>query len=285
MTDGVSTIVYRAERGGERFYLRVLPEAGTTFGPEARAHQHARSLGCRVPEVLAYEASDPVLERSIMLMTEIPGRPLSADLSPADAEAIVKAAGRDLARINAIPVSGFGWVDRSSADIPTEITAMHPTLDDMLDTEYRPVIERLPDGAVRDIDPESLRQALHRALEAVRGGGDSVLVHGDFDASHIFVDNERYSGIIDFGEIRGMPALYDLGHHWMHDRERLPYSTLDWLIAGYSEVKPLPEDATRWIRAWSCLIVARALVRGLRRNPESQIVVAARSSLSRDLAG
>lgn len=285
MTDGVSTVVYQAERGDERFYLRIQPEEGATFAPEVRAHQLARSLGCSVPEVLTYEAIDPILGRSTMLTTEIPGRPLSPEVDPVDAEAIVRAAGRDLVRINTIPVNGFGWVDRSSPDVPDEIAAVYSDLDGMLDEEYRPIIEKLPGDAVPGVDPDDLKCCLHAALETIRDGGGSLLAHGDFDTSHIFVDNGRYSGIIDFGEIRGMPSLYDLGHHLMHDRERLPFSTLDWLIDGYSEIDPLPEDAGRQIDAWSRLIAARALVRGLHRDPRSDIVATARRSLARTIAG
>jgi len=284
MTDGVSTVVYRAERGDERFYLRILPEEGATFAPEVRAHQLARSLGCQVPEVLAYEALDPALERSIMLTSEIPGRPLSEDVSAIDAEEIVRAAGRDLARINSIPVSGFGWVRRDTADVPDEPAAEHPDLASMLAAEYGTVIDGLPADAVPGVDAERLRLHLFRALETARAGGESRLAHGDFDTSHIFVHDGRYSGIIDFGEIRGMPTLYDLGHHRMHDQERLPYSTLGWLVDGYREVSPLLGDSMHQILAWSSLIAARALYRGLQRTPASQIVIAARLSLIRDLA-
>ncbi|MEZ4571006.1 MAG: hypothetical protein R2849_11895 [Thermomicrobiales bacterium] len=59
-----------------------------------------------------------------------------------------------------------------------------------------------------------------------------------------------------------MPRLYDLGHHLMHDRERLPYSTFGWLLEGYGEVTALPEAHREMILAWSRLIAARALLRG-----------------------
>ena len=38
------------------------------------------------------------------------------------------------------------------------------------------------------------------------------LAHGDFDATAIFYRDGRYSGLIDFGEIRGTEPLFDLGH-------------------------------------------------------------------------
>jgi hypothetical protein len=52
--DGVSTYVYRVVRGDEVFYLRVLPEVGKTFAPEALAHTTLRERGVRVPEAIYY---------------------------------------------------------------------------------------------------------------------------------------------------------------------------------------------------------------------------------------
>lgn len=283
MPEGVATTVYRATRGDERFYLRVLPEEGATFAPEVRAHQLARALGCRVPEVLAYAAYDPAFERSTMLTTEIPGRPLSAEVDPADARRIVHAAGRDLAKLNLTPVDGFGWVDRQSRGIDVELSGKHPDLDALLDSEYRRSIDGLPSGAVPGLPPTKLDAGLRATLEAARGNHPSRLVHGDFDTTHIFVEDGEYSGIIDFGEIRGMPGAYDLGHHLMHDRERLPYSTIDWLIEGYAESAPQTGNDLEQIRVWSTLIAARALYRGLERSPDSEIVATARRSLRRNL--
>jgi len=283
LTDGVSTIVYRATRGDECFYLRILPEVDATFAPEVRAHQLARELGCAVPEVLAYEARDPILERSTMLTTEIAGQPLSVEIDVAAARRIVMAAGRDLARINSIPVEGFGWVDRSAQEIESGLRGEHHDLDVLLDGEYRQVLDSLPDDAVPGLPSGELGHGLRAALAAAQCDDPARLVHGDFDTSHIFVAEGSYSGIIDFGEIRGMPDTYDLGHHLMHDRERLPYSTVGWLLEGYREMRPLSETAGDRMRAWSLLIAARALSRGLQRAPDSRIVATARRSLLRTL--
>lgn len=46
-------------------------------------------------------------------------------------------------------------------------------------------------------------------------GEQGYLAHGDFDTTHIYQDNGRYTGIIDFGEIRGADRWYDLGYFHM----------------------------------------------------------------------
>jgi Ser/Thr protein kinase RdoA (MazF antagonist) len=93
------------------------------------------------------------------------------------------------------------------------------------------------------------------------------LAHGDFDVSHIYQHEGRYSGIIDFGEIRGAHRLYDLGHFYLHDGETLPYLLLPALLEGYRDVLPLPPNHERRIALVGLLIGVRALARNVRRRP------------------
>ena len=76
------------------------------------------------------------------------------------------------------------------AEIQEEILSWHDRLD-------------LPADESR-----AAQDLLHQSL----GDPDATawLAHGDFDCSHIYVADGRYSGIIDFGEIRGANPWYDL---------------------------------------------------------------------------
>ncbi len=74
--DGISTFVYRLRRGEETFYLRVLPEAGDSFAPEAHVHTLLRQRGARVPEALYLEHRNEALQRSVMVTTEIGVAPI-----------------------------------------------------------------------------------------------------------------------------------------------------------------------------------------------------------------
>ena len=283
VTEGVSTVVYRARRREEGFYLRILPELGLTFAPEVQVHERARALGCQVPEVLAYEACDPVLERSVMLTSEIPGRPISPKIDRSAAREVMREAGRDLARINSIPVDGFGWIDRRSASVDAPLSAAHQSLEALIGSEYRPALVSFPDDAVPGIQFDRIVAALDEAIALLSSEKTARLAHGDFDTSHIFVQEDQYSGIIDFGEVRGAPWFYDLAHHRMHDRERLPFSTLSWLIEGYEQITPLPDDFHVQLSSMTLLIAARSLHRGHQQSPDSQIVQTARHALRREI--
>ena len=239
--EGVSTFVYRIARGDERFYLRVLPEADASFAPEVGVHQQLRARGVGVPAVIHFEHRNAALQRSVMVTREMPGHALDRSGLDRHTPAILHRAGQDLATINSLSVNGFGWVERDHDDT-TRLTAPHSTCRafslehraadlallsaTMLDATERAAIERILDVA----DPWLIAERGH-------------LAHGDLDATHIYQHHGTYSGIIDFGELRGADRWYDLGHFHLHDGERLPAPLLPWLLAGYRSVTPLPDDA------------------------------------------
>jgi aminoglycoside phosphotransferase (APT) family kinase protein len=281
--EGVSTYVYRVARAHERCYLRVLPELDDTFAPEVRVHQLALAAGARVPEVLHYEPLSEQLGGSVMLTTEIPGWSLCARTPANVAENVVMAAGRDLAWINAIPVKGFDWVRRDMQDVPERLTAEQPTARDFLLTDLTARFAVLPAAGFTADEVDRLT-AIVRTGERWLDDDHAHLSHGDFDTSHIYADVSGYRGIIDFGEMRGAPQLYDLAHHRMHDSEWLPFDTLPYLIEGYESITPLPVDYWEQLCYLSLLIALRSLARGLARSATSQIVRISVAAIRRDAA-
>ena len=90
-----------------------------------------------------------------------------------------------------------------------------------------------------------------------------ALAHGDFDVTPIFCAGGRYTGLIDFGEIRGTEPLFDLGHFLLHDRESVPVDLLPAVLRGYRGVRPLPTDHMDSIRRSAVLSGLRQLNRWL----------------------
>jgi hypothetical protein len=214
----------------------------------------------RAPEVLYYTAKDPALQLSVMVTTAVPGQPIGyGDHSP-DIFPVLRQAGRDLARINAIEVEGFGWVRRDQSDL-SHLRGEFPTCWGWLAHDVQVDLPALAQSGL--LRPEALA-ALPQALDLCRThfvDGRAVLAHGDFDVTHIYHRHGAYTGIIDFGEIRGTYALYDLGHFAIENPELLPY-----LLEGYADVTPLPGDYARRIQLSSLLIALRRLSRRLRQN-------------------
>jgi aminoglycoside phosphotransferase (APT) family kinase protein len=278
---GTSTQVYRLQRAQEVLYLRVAEEEAAHFAPEVYAHTLLRARGVQVPAIVYYDPFYAPLERSLMITTEIRGTPLGQHPPDATTAAVVRAAGRDLALINQAPVAGFGWIRRDAAQV-TSLRAMHVCYRDF-------ILEHLEEDLAvlgRQALPQEEVAVIRAILAHHAGWLDSAhawLAHGDLDVSHIYQQDGSYSGIIDFGEIRGADPFYDLGHFHLHDGETVPMLLLPALLEGYREVRPLPSDHMERIHLVSLVLGVRALAGSLQR-PASAYQAFVRGALRRVLA-
>jgi len=270
--EGGSTYVYRLMAAEECFYLRVLPEEGASFRPEMEVHRRLRHNGVKVPEVVYFEPYNELMRRSIMVTTEIPGAPLSQStgLSQSETERILVEAGEDLARINGVSVDGFGWIERGVAS-GSDLQAPWPT--------YRAFALEFWNEDLAFLGRTVLDQSEILALDWVVAhhaawlqSDAGCLAHGDFDATHIYQQAGQYTGIIDFGEIRGTDRWYDLGHSHFRDGEYLPFPLEPSLVRGYGKWFSLPADYLLRIRFASILINVRALSRSLQKVPLNRFI-------------
>ncbi|MGH2343933.1 MAG: phosphotransferase family protein [Chloroflexota bacterium] len=263
--EGTSTQVYRLRRGAEIFYLRVAEERAASLAPEVLVHNTLHTRGVRVPAVVHFEPFDQGLQRSLLVTTAIRGESVFARPVDEATWAILRAAGRDLAAINSIPVEGFGWVRRDTG-AATTLQAEHSANRAFVIEHVDHDLDLLRAATFSDRELDRIRWVLtveDRRLDVEQ----AYLAHGDFDLTHIYQCAGHYSGIIDFGEIRGAAPLYDLGHFSLHDGERIPQLLLSHLLDGYGEVTSLPPDHDRELRFISLLIGIRALARCLRHGP------------------
>lgn len=256
-TDGISTPVYRLSRDHDVRYLRLAEALGERRIAEKRVHDLLGAAGVRVPGVVWFDPSAPEVGRSAMITTAVPGLPLSETIDASAARAIVSCAGRDLASINAIPVRGYGWV--IGIDASGALLAEHSDRT-IWTAEYRVAAEDVV--ARHALDGPLLSQRIAEWVALPNRTG-SRLAHGDLDASHIICKDRTYSGIIDFGEIRGADRAYDLGHFLLHDGERLSFSLLPALLDGYLAAAPDEAITAREIALQAVAIGTRALARAL----------------------
>jgi aminoglycoside phosphotransferase (APT) family kinase protein len=277
---GGSTPVYRIERAGTTLYLRLAEKAEAGLAPEVLVHELLRSRGARVPEVVHFEPFNSVLQRSVMVTTAIAGEPIAFDVPLTNVSTIVEAAGRDLAVINSLEVEGFGWIRRDlplSCGLHAEVSSLHEFA-----LAEVPLHLAQVSGLLSELEINSVEQVVSSMNDRFERGR-AALAHGDLDASHIFQHNGEYSGIIDFGEIRGTDRFYDLGHFALHDGEKIQVSLLPSLLEGYGEIAELPADHLQRIHFWSLLIGVRALGRSTTRPPSAyqlHLVMAIRRALT-----
>jgi len=261
---GVSTYVYRLYCGAIWYYLRVLPEAGANFAPEARVLELLHERGISVPQVVYYSHRERSLGQSVLVTTEIPGRAVAEAGVGEDTAAVLFEAGRMLATINSLPVDGFGWVTRNEEYVTApqaERTTFRAFVLENLDEQLH-ILESV---VLTPHEVARLRGLLHH-YDAWLEPGPVVLAHGDFAVTAIFQHGRHCSGSIDFGEIRGAHQWYDLGHFHFHDGETVPGPLMPWLLAGYRTVIALPDDARQRIAFAAVLIGQRSLARLLQKH-------------------
>lgn len=187
-------------------------------------------------------------------MSEVGGQSLAQTPLVADITGVARAAGHDAALINSVVVEGFGWLIRNGRLPLRAEFAEHATF----------VVSELPVPWPGWLAKVFCRAELE-ALEAlVAKQHDQVveqshLAHGDLDVTHIYQQDGRYSGIIDFGEVRGADREFDLGHFLLHDAETRPISLFESFAGGYQEVSGLDEDAIERVRRSAILSGLRQL--------------------------
>jgi aminoglycoside phosphotransferase (APT) family kinase protein len=257
--DGVSTQVYRVWRGAETFYLRIAEEADENLETDAELHRRLRGLGVKVAEIVHVEPFNADIGRSTLVTTEVPGVSLAEISVPAIAASVAEEAGADLAIINQIPVDGFGFVRRRDQSWP--LHAEYPDYETFV-VSFLPRPWPGPLACLFDhADLGVLEDLVER--ERTRPRPPAVLQHGDFDVTPIFCAGGRYTGLIDFGEIRGAEPLFDLGHFQLHDQETSSSILLPALLHGYQQVQRLPADHREAIRRSAILLGLRQLCRWL----------------------
>jgi aminoglycoside phosphotransferase (APT) family kinase protein len=250
-SSGGTTQVYRVHRDGTTLFVRIAEDAEDSMAMEALVHLELRRRGVRVADIVLMEPFDDRINRSVMVTTEIAGRSIRDEGTVSGLHPVLVDAGRDLAAIGGVAVHGFGWIRRDpsttalEADDPSARSFMLENLDGRLSTLQEGMLDR------RDVS------AIERAVE-LHAGVPSRLAHGDFDDTHIFRVGGTYSGIIDFGEVRGAPPLYDLAHYALHDHS-FARPTLPSLLEGYADVVPLPGDHETQIALLALLIGVRVL--------------------------
>jgi aminoglycoside phosphotransferase (APT) family kinase protein len=255
---GRVVVVYRATVDGVRYYLRLAEEPGEDLTTDALVLERLRGLDVRVPGVVAASPSTAAFPRSWMIMTEVPGRSIAQGGTDDEARQAAIAAGRDVAVLNSVPVAGFGWLRRDGSE---QLTAELPSYGQFAGS-YLP--NPWP-GRLSELFDRRQLDVLHALAAAekdrpLRGG---QLVHGDLDVTHIYAHAGRYSGIIDFGEMRGADSCFDLGHFLLHDGETRPARLFSSFLRGYLQVSPLADGHCEAIRTSAILLGLRQLSRWL----------------------
>jgi Ser/Thr protein kinase RdoA (MazF antagonist) len=248
---GSSTYVYRVTTTSGTYYMRFLPD-DASFAAEVLVHNSLYTAGVKVPKILGFEHKNEYTGLSLMLVDEITGTCIEDDPPINNLHTILRDAGRQLALIHTVTVDGFGWIDRSSYDkLKGEKRSFDEYFSEYLNNDLQ-AISQHPFSEEEKIQIHNLMISARKTLNVQK----AVLVHGDFDISHIFHSKGSYSGIIDFGEIRGNNSLFDLATFIGFYQDRKAYS---YLLEGYCEITNLTAEDLYSAELMALFILLRVL--------------------------
>jgi Ser/Thr protein kinase RdoA (MazF antagonist) len=231
---GGTTQVFRASRGGSTVFVRLAEAVGEEMTVEAEVHQELGRHGVRVPDVLAVEPAGLLCDRGALVVAQMCGRAWT-DAPPSSPDLVAWELGVDLGRMASVGVDGFGFLGRDRQPF----TAPMADAEDFL---VAPALEAVSAGLGDGMGyVAQVAEGCISECAEMFAGEVSVLAHGDLDASHVYSDDSRYVGMIDFGEARGAPPLYDVGH-WAVHQAQLGIETVPSLMAGYASVHRPPDD-------------------------------------------
>ena len=256
---GVSSVVYRLDCDDRVAYLRLGEIDEEDLTTDALLLERLGQLGVSVPEVIDVVPFHERLGRSVLIMTEVAGDDLGKCDDETASRRVVYQAGAELAVLNSVEVDGWGWVIRDGS-WPVRGTWKEQSAF---------VGSELPDawpgrlGAV--LTTKQLDALGHVFAEVPASTGVAHLAHGDFDCTHIFQAGGSYTGLIDFGEIRGTEPTFDLGHFLLHDGETARWLLFGDLLAGYASVNSAPTLDVAAIERSALQLGTRQLARWMNR--------------------
>ncbi len=250
---GWSTYVYRVITGSGTYYVRFLPE-DASFAAEVLAHNILLDKGVIVPRVVGFEHRNEATGFSLMVTAEIPGVSVEDDWPHDNPGGILREAGRQLALVHEVTVDGFGWIDRTSYD---RLKGEHSTFQEYFTEFLSGDLQALGRYGFPDKERAYIADLMEKA-RLMLDVQNAVLVHGDFDISHIYHSNGGYSGLIDLGEIRGNNRLFDLATftNFVGLPDRIVYS---YLLEGYREITPLTNSDLYAVELMALLQTLRLL--------------------------
>jgi aminoglycoside phosphotransferase (APT) family kinase protein len=230
ITSGGLHETYRVEvRGARPVVVRIARRADPWFVDEEHLMARAREVGVPTPDVIGVEHLEHGGELlSLSVLGLVPGRSLQQladELPAADLDRLVVESGELLARLHTI---------RTDRGMSHEL---HPPDEASVARALRVARQTLGPAAAAAIVERGVER-LRELPEPTPGDG---LAHGDWLPKHLFVEDGKLVGVIDWEFAGPAPPAYDLarwevsaGEHFHHRAELLR--------RGYARISPRGAD-------------------------------------------
>jgi|ERR1022692_728831 hygromycin-B 4-O-kinase len=183
-------------------YLKLARNAGAhrNIRREVAVLEFVRARRVPVPAVEAYDQSGDVAGVPCAVLADVGGDPLTGT------EPVFRQVGAHLRSLHETLAIGFGAISAGD-DLVGDDASWRETLE-------RPAVALLPAVDAGLVDAGLLtraRDAIDRFAPVLEGLDCARLIHGDFCPRHVYADDSRITGIIDWGDAMAGDPAYDFG--------------------------------------------------------------------------
>ncbi|GAA2759821.1 phosphotransferase family protein [Actinopolymorpha rutila] len=199
---------------------------------EAWIYSECERRNIRAPKVLAV-SEDP----ECLILERLQGHSLTthpASMTASDRASWARA-GEDLRKLHEVPMPGFGPLV-PGPDKPSGEAATWCPYADYARAEGIPWL--VDAGHLTAAAADSLARRFDEAASALSQVTEGRLLHGDVESGHIFVADDQFQGMIDFGQAQAGDPRWDLARVPLWDGDE----ALDALLAGYGSDAVTRED-------------------------------------------
>lgn len=216
LTEGYFNIAYRVELPSRSVILKVAPpdevevmtyEKNIMFSEVDAMRMAKKKTSVPVPEILFYDDSHTVCDRSYYFMEQLPGQSFSScmeQLKEEERDRIFNKIGQYTKELNQLTGTKFGYYCQTEKQGENWYTVFRSMLEDAY-----------TDAKRKEIPVPVTRQELFALLEHDRALFEAVteprFVHWDIWAGNVFVHDGKITGIIDFERCLWADELMEVG--------------------------------------------------------------------------
>lgn len=217
--------VYDVETETGNFIVRIHRFGSVGYREEVWAIEECRKKGVPVPEVLLLDTVQlDGTEYDAMVQVKLKGKDfrtvIDSEASKADIEKVLYEAGAQLKKIHEIKVDGFyRLLGEGEWDFRTWEDVMNSSIKDRTAEK-----EQVLRAGFSESEFEEMIH-IHEAYKDQYPCRQPILCQGDYTPEHWFVnDKMEITGVIDFGDMQGGPAMIDFALFEYFEPELSPMS-------------------------------------------------------------
>ncbi|OMC41105.1 aminoglycoside phosphotransferase family protein [Mycobacterium sp. IS-1264] len=260
-----TNVVYEVDAGGRRFVVKAST-SHDALAAEAWACARGAEAGCGAPEILALGRLGGKDSMSALAMSRIPGEPIAPG-HPAIVEV-----GAALRRLHDTRSPGFGWLAEATWNESGGFSPPHTSWPGFLQNICGEVRRMAGTDSIADTVADEAAAALGAHAGALAAVEVGALCHGDLKASHILVDADRLSGVIDWGDAVVADPRWDIARF----THRADTASVSLLLEGYRPDRAASDELAWCIPLYAALwmLVDASVAHNLGRPAEAPLAEA-----------